>query len=359
MREERVLLVVVRCFLAIALIAALLWLAWTVRTVLVLFLAAAVLATGISPIVDAIAGNRPERKVFRLPRAIGVLALYAGLLLGVALIMIGIVPPLVRESEDFVRGVPGYVEAAREGTRTLAASYPMLAGLEDWLAGQAEGGVGSLGDLTAQTSRVLQFALDVVNGVVAFFLLLVLTFYLVIDGATLRQGVLALLPPARRPLAMVVGERVRQKIAGWLIGQLLLSTIIGLTTFAGLIALRVPYALLLAVIAAFGELVPMLGPVLAGVPAVIVAAFVSPVLGLATLALYVVIQQLENHLIVPQVMRRAVDLPPVIVILALLMGSEVLGVVGAILALPLAAAASVVVSELVALRHDGGYSEEE
>ena len=350
MTERDVLRLVVRSALLIALIGLIGWFAWTVRGVLVLFLVSIILATGLSPIVDAISGHGPRRRFLRLPRGLAVLLLYLGLFVGIGLVVLWIIPPLVEQAEDFAEQIPAYTHSAREGLRALEETYPLVQGLDARLIAQ----VGeSLGDITitpSQASSVFRFALGVVSGVLSFLLLLVLTFYLIVDGAQLRRGLLALLPRESRPLAEAVADRVRLKIGAWLIGQMLLSAIIGAATFVGLALLGVPYALLLAVIAAIGELIPMLGPILAAVPAVVVASFVSPLLGLLTLGLYVLVQQVENHVIVPQVMRRAVDLPPVVVIVALLMGSEVLGVVGAILALPVAAAISVVVGELIALR---------
>ena len=111
-----------------------------------------------------------------------------------------------------------------------------------------------------------------------------------------------------------------------------------------------PYALLLAVVAAVGELIPVVGPIIAAIPGVTVALFVSPVRALMAVALYILIQQLENNLVVPMVMRRAINLPPVVIMASLLMGSEVLGVIGAILSLPVAAAISVLVDSLIDLR---------
>ena len=105
------------------------------------------------------------------------------------------------------------------------------------------------------------------------------------------------------------------------------------------------YATLLAVLAAIGEVIPLIGPIFSAVPAVIIASFQSPLLGLLTLGLYILVQQFENHLLVPKVMERAVALHPLAVIIALLAGSELLGVTGAVLSVPVAAAASVVIDE--------------
>lgn len=320
------------------------WFAWVVREVLVLLVVAGVLAAGLSPIVDAISGEAPPRHRFRLPRALAVLLLYLGLVVFVGLFIAGVVPPIVHQAEEFVRAVPGYADQVQPVLIQLQSDYPALAGLDARLLDQLQ---QSIGALTSQAGRLLQFALGVVGGLLDLLLLMVLTFYLSVDGARIRKLLIQFLPPERRPHAALVFQRMGAKAGGWLLGQLVLSLIIGVMTFVGLTLIGVPYAVLLAVVAAIGEVIPMLGPVIAAVPGVIVAAFVSPLHGVLALGLYVLVQQLENNLVVPQVMRRTVDLPPVVVIVALLLGAEAMGVVGAILAVPLAAMLSVLVAEAI------------
>jgi predicted PurR-regulated permease PerM len=164
----------------------------------------------------------------------------------------------------------------------------------------------------------------------------------------------AFLPESRQVQACRVAEHIGQRLGGWVRGQLLLSAIIGTMTLVGLTIIGVPYAVLLSLVAAIGEAVPMIGPIVSAVPAIIIAFFVSPVQGFLTLGLYIVIQQLENNLVVPKVMGRAVSLHPVAVMLALLAGSELMGVTGAILAVPVTAALSVIVDEVRSQRIEHG-----
>ena len=354
MTQQQAWQLIARTVVLVLAVVSVAWFAWAVRGVLVLLLVAIILATGLSPVLDAIAGEHPARKTLRVPRALAILLLYLALVCGLALFVVVVIPPLADQIEALAQRVPTYLGQGREAFNALAQAYPLLQDLDERVVVGAEESIGNIGAVFAQASTVLRLALGVANAVLSFLLVLVLTFYLVVDAGTLKRGVLRLLPPGNRALANVVIERARVRIGAWLVGQMALSLIIGAATFIGLLVLGVPFALLLAVIAAIGELIPMLGPVVAAVPAVIIASFKSPLHGLLTVGLYILIQQLENHIVVPQVMRRAVDLPPVVVIVALLMGSELLGVVGAILALPVAAALSVVVSELVAVRDGRG-----
>ena len=130
-------------------------------------------------------------------------------------------------------------------------------------------------------------------------------------------------------------------------GQLILSLLIGTTTFIGLTLLGVEYALPLAIIAGLLEVVPVIGPIISGIPAVLVALTVSPLLAVLVGGLYLAIQQVESHVIVPQVMKRAVGLNPLLVILAVSVGTRLLGISGALLAVPIAVVIQVVAKEIL------------
>ncbi|MBM3256695.1 MAG: AI-2E family transporter, partial [Candidatus Moranbacteria bacterium] len=138
-----------------------------------------------------------------------------------------------------------------------------------------------------------------------------------------------------------------KKMGHWLLGQMLLNIIVGALVYVGLTLLGVPYALLLALLAAAFEVVPYIGPILSSVAGILVALSVSPLLGLFVLIMYIVIQQAENHLIVPLVMKQAVGLNPVAVIIAMLIGAQLAGALGLILAIPTTAALSVFISDFV------------
>lgn len=344
MTEDAAWRVATRTVLFVLGLLLLAWLMVALQSVLVQVLLAVILSAGMSPLVDALTtGERVSRWRWRPPRALVVLVLYV--LLVVAAILLGmlVVPPVLKELEDLVRRVPGYVTAAQGWLRTLAASYPFLAGLDtadglqqqlQWLAGQ----------LTALLSRALvlvQLAIGILSGALNGILTLILALYMTSDSRRIVHYVTAFLPLERQEQARDVVARIGLRLGGWARGQLLLSAIIGLMTLIGLSAIGVPYAVLLALIAAVGEAIPMVGPIISAVPAIAIATVYSPTMGLLTLGLYVLIQQLENHLIVPKVMSRAVELHPLAVILALLVFGSLFGFVGVLLALPLAAVLAV------------------
>jgi len=135
-------------------------------------------------------------------------------------------------------------------------------------------------------------------------------------------------------------------LGAWVRGEIILMIIVGMLSFVGLTLLQVPYALSLAVWAGLLEIVPIIGPILSAVPAVLVALLVSPVLAVAVVALYFIVQQLENHLIVPNVMRRAVGVNPLITILTLMVGAKLAGISGAVLSVPLVVLLKIILKDI-------------
>ena len=348
--ERQIIRVVVRSFLAIALLMLIGWFAWTVRSVLVLILLAVVLATGLGPVVDVLTGANPPRTRFRMARSVATLLIYLVLILALTLLVVGFVPAVANQAESLVVDLPIYYSQLLDTARYLGQTYPFLANLDQQLSASLNEIAGNASAIFGRAGSVLRLIGTLLSGLLSIIFLLVLTYYLIQEGDRVRGWLIWLLPEDSRALASSVAVRAQARIGSWLVGQFALSLIIGSMSFVGLSIIGVPYALLLAAIAAIGEVIPIIGPIIAAVPAIIIALFVSPLTGLLTLGLAILVQQLENNLIVPQVMRRAVDLSPVVVLAAIMIGSEALGVVGAILALPVAATISIVVDELLALR---------
>ncbi|MBU1629632.1 AI-2E family transporter, partial [Patescibacteria group bacterium] len=171
-------------------------------------------------------------------------------------------------------------------------------------------------------------------------------FYMVVQDKEAVRMFYNLVPEKYQDLSARLLAQVETKIGRWLIGQLALSLIIGVAYYIGLLVLDVQGALALSIFAGFTEFIPYLGPILGGIPIVIVALSDSVVKALFALGLVIIIQQLENHVIVPRLMQKAVGLNPLISIVALLVGAQLFGIFGALLAIPIATALSVVLSEL-------------
>jgi predicted PurR-regulated permease PerM len=321
------------------------WLAVQLRGVLIQVLLAVILAAGMTPLVDGLTAGEARR--WRPPRALIVLVLYLLLIAVVVLVGLAVLPPLIGEIEDLGRRLPLVVQNLQDWIEALPTRYPFLPAIDlsESLAVQLRLAANQLNGVLSQALVVVRLAISLFSGALDGILTLILALYLTVDSRRIVDYLLTFLPDNRQAQAGRVVRHMGWRLGGWVRGQVLLSAIIGAMTLIGLSLLGVRYAVLLAIIAAIGEAVPLIGPVVSAVPAVIIAFLASPLQGFLTLGLYILIQQLENNLIVPKVMERAVSLHPLVVMLALLAGGELLGVAGAVLSVPVTAALSVIVDE--------------
>lgn len=299
---------------------------WFLRDVVAMLFVALLLAALIDPFADFLA----ERNI---PRGLAVLVIYACLLLIVTLVFFLIIPPLTIQITQLVQsfGFQGQLSDLVETLRRITVG---------------------LGD-TLDTSRIFsvvqgfsQTLTGFVGTVSATVIVLVLTFYMVVEEEAAMRLFRSLAPQEYQPYLSQLFNRMREKIGAWLRGQIILGVIIGVLTFIGLSIIDMRYALVLALIAGMLEIIPYIGPIFAGVPAVVLAFLESPTKGIAVLVLYIIIQQVENHVLVPRVMQKVAGLNPVVSIAALLVGFKLGGIVGAIFAIPVATMATVILEDL-------------
>ncbi len=306
-------------------------------SVLVLLFLGILLAESIRPIANKL-------QTWRIPRGVAVMIVYLLLALvftGLGLIL---VPPLVvqvQEVDDITLritewaqdNVPrlyqisvdrGFDDQVRELGATLTASITQL-----------------FGALAAVPFQVLGFLF----GLVSVF---VIGFFWMSATERLDRSVIAQLPPKRATAVRSLAAELSLRAGGWVRGQVILMVFIGTITFIGLFVLGVPYPLALATWASLMEIVPIIGPFLGAIPAVLVAlALKSPWVALATAVLYFIVQQLENNILVPKVMERAVGLHPILVMIGVLAGGVLYGILGIVIAVPLMAAMQVLVMRLL------------
>lgn len=316
-----------------------LWAAWEVRHVLLLVYVSSLLAIGFSPAVRMI-----ERQKLipigprRLPRWLAILTLYLLFIGIVVAIAMTVLPPLIRQAQDLAAALPGMIDKAQDfliERRWIDHRITLREAVK-----QAP-------DATSYVDTVFSAVGSVLGGLFGFFTMLILTFYILIDSQNLLGGFLQLFPPERRGRVASVCREITVKVSAWLLGQLLLASVIGSTAAIGLWLIGIPFFWVLALIAGVGEMIPMIGPILAALPAMAVAFTVSPISALWVALYYVAQQQLENHILVPKIMERQVGVSAVGVIIALLIGGSLLGIMGAILAVPTAAILQVVLQELL------------
>lgn len=329
-----------RAFVASAIALALtvaVYAAYTLRVLLAVVFVALVLAAAIRPL--ALGAQRTLRVGF------GVAVLLVYLILGMLVVAgaVVIVPLFLSDLVAFLAVVPSYLgqagQSISELERLLSSNMPPQ---QPGSQIPALTGVG-LPALAGLVALPLGLITTLAWAVTA----LALAFYWLLERDAVLWRVGASTSAAHRRQVYQVWIAVERKLGAYVLGQLIVGATIGALTLAGLLALGVRYALLLALFAAFTELIPMIGPFLAAVPAVLIAFFQAPWLGLAVIALYFVIQQIEGNLIYPKVQERVSRVPAFWLLLSLLVGAELMGVLGALIAVPVAVTVSAVVDELL------------
>lgn len=323
---------------ALILAVLLLWIAYLARYAILLVYISALLATGFSPIARTI--HRHSRIPLldrQLPRSVAILIVYLAGVAIIAGVSFIVFPPLVDQVQQLVRNLPGMAKQAQ----TFLISH----GIESHRLSVEE----LLKEMPAGTEvfgTIVGKFWSVIGGVVGVVIIIVLSFYLLNESESLFNVIVPLFPRHDRDKVRSVASGITAKVGAWMGGQLILSGVIGATTALGLGLLGLPYFYVLAVIAALGEFIPYAGPVIAAVPGIAIGLTESWQKALLVALFYLAQQQLENNILVPKLMRHQVGLNAAGVIIAILVGTELLGILGAILAVPTAAILLVLFQEL-------------
>ncbi len=266
----------------------------------------------------------------RVPRAIAVLIMYILFLFIISLALYSIIPQLTSELRSFIDAVPQSIDRLGDA---FEARFPELPAstvfdrLKEFLKSEDLTSAGLLTDFFRGVPAFF-------GGIFMVFITFVLSFYLAIQENGISKFLRVISPEQYDDYVVGLWSRTQRKIERWLQGQLLLAVIVGLIVYVGLLLMGVQFALMLALVSAVFEIIPFFGPVLAAIPAIVIASVQSPVSGLLVVVLYVLVQQLENHVLYPIVMRKMTGVAPMVVILALLVGGRVAGLTGLILAIP-------------------------
>lgn len=300
-------------------------------------LVAAALVYLLNPLVSQL-----ERR--GVPRLAGTGVLYLALLLALGLAASRLLPVLIDEIVRAVEGFPAWVRTVEGRLDALAARWGRHVDL-DAVGERAQQYVSD----PANRQAILNYATGlrtVTSSLVHLFVVgvsgLIVAFYLLVDLPRLRRGALAMLPPTRRAELQDLGSLLGRAVGNFFRGQLLVALFVGVASAVGLALIKLPFWLLVGVIAGLFNLIPLVGPWIAGALAVVIALVnADPFKALQAAVVLLVVQQIDNHLISPNVMSRAVHLHPVVVILAVLLGAAAYGLLGMLVAVPLAAAVKI------------------
>jgi len=299
---------------------------YLLKDILVVLLFAIIIASAIGPFASWL-----ERK--GIGRLWGVLLLYLIVFGLVAFVLSLIVPFVSQELSQLTAVLPDIVEKVSSSLDTVQQGSPKYF---DFI-GEIQNLLDSFSNYLQQFAQsTVGLIVSIFGGIFSFIAIIVISFYLSVMKRGIENFLSSVVPEKYELYAIDLWKRSELKVGRWLQGQLLLALIVGLLVYVGLALLKIKFALVFGILAMVLEIVPIAGPVLAAIPPIFLAFLQTPTLGFWVLIFYVVVQQVENHILVPLVLGKSTGLNPVVVILALLIGGKLAGLAGAILGVPVA-----------------------
>jgi predicted PurR-regulated permease PerM len=308
------------------------------RSVLIIIGLAFFIAAGLDPIVGWLVRHRMPRWAAVLTVVVAGLAISGGFLAAA-------IPPLANEATALAHQIPHYMHDLQNRNSQLG-KLNLKYHLQDRLTKLVTNGGGSL------VGGVLGAGALVVSTASAILAIMVLSIYFLAGLPQIKMFAYRLVPHSRRPRVILIGDEILAKVGGFVLGNFITSVIAGLGTYIWLLAWGVPYPLLLGMFVAFLDLIPVIGSTIGGAVVSLVALTVSLPVALATLAFYTGYRLAEDYLIVPRIMGRTVELPAIVSLVAVLIGGVLLGIVGALVAIPVAAAIRLLLQEIAFRRLD-------
>lgn len=310
-----------------------------IRDILLMVFVSLILASAIKPWVDWFGKNK-------VPRSLGIIIIY---LIGFWVVFMSfflLIGPIGSEIKNLSDDFPMYWQKISIGwnnLETFSQSHGLKQSIEDTIS-SVQAWIASL------ATNLLGGIISFIGGIFSLLVILVMTFYLAVYDGSMKNVARSILPKRHHEYFNSLVDRMQEKVGLWLRGQLLLCFVIFVMALAGLLLLGVKYAWVLALLAGLTELIPYIGPFIAAIPAIFIAFTQSPWLALAVVILFIVIHQSENYFITPQIMRKAVGLNPVVTIIVMMIGFQISGLLGIVLAIPVATALGVALSDYVERR---------
>ena len=318
---------IVRTLVILALAYAL----WTLRDLALLIITAIVIASAIDPGVDFF-------RRMKIPRVIAVLGMYLAVFGALFAAVYYLLPPFLADLQGVISQIPQYLSTLDGPLSNFSTILPAVEQgheletvLNSILAFQSNFGGAPEG--------TFQLVTAIFGGITSFLIVIVLSFYFAMRDTGVEDFLRIVTPTKREEYVVGLWLRARVKIGLWMQGQVISSLLVGATAYVGLVLLGVPYAFFLALLTAAFEIIPIFGSILAALPAVMVGfSFGGTSFALLVVLIYIVVNQIEAHIIQPLVVNKVVGIPPLLVIISILVGAQLAGFVGVILAIPVAAA---------------------
>lgn len=309
------------------------YLLWILRDLVILVLTAIIIASAIEPWIVFFIRHR-------FPRFVSALLVYVLVFGSLFIILYFFFPPIVTDATGFLSAMPKYLD-----TLNLGGQLPTIATPTNLFGGSGSGSQSFLQTLislqsifSATSGGVIQILVTFFGGIVSLLLIIVLSFYFALQDTGVDDFLRLVMPVKYEEYSVDLWKRSQKKIGLWMQGQILLSVIVAILVYLGLLIIGIPYALLLAVFTAIAEVIPVFGSLIAGSVAVIVGYSNGGIaIALIVAGLYVVVNQFESNLIYPLIVKKIVGIPPLLVIIALVAGYTIAGYLGVVLSVPVAA----------------------
>lgn len=299
-----------------------LWFIYEIRQIIILAFISLILMAAFNPVVDGF-------EKIKVPRPLGIFITYVMVLLVLAGAVLGVVPLVVAQTMAFSQRVPDILRVFQNigiGRETISSQ---------------------LGQLWSVPLNLLGVLVDIFSNILNFVVVAAVTFYLLMERKNLDDYLSVLFGPEGDKRAKRVVDQLEGNLGRWVRGEVVLMTSVGLMNFLGFKVLGIDFALPLGILAGILEIIPNVGPIIAGIVAVVSGLSISPIIGLGALAWAFIVQQIEAHVLVPKVMQSATGVHPIVSILSLLVGLKLAGTAGAILAIPTVIVVSVVVNNFL------------
>lgn len=306
---------------------------WLLRDLALLVLTAIIIASAIEPGVAFFIR-------YRIPRFISALLVYVLVFGLIFSILYFFFPPIIADAADFLSAMPKYLDTINITTpfSNITEATSFINGSQETTQSFVKTLLSLQSVFAASTGGVLQLLVTFFGGIFSLVLVIVLSFYFALQDTGVDDFLRLVMPVKYENYSVDLWKRAQKKIGLWMQGQILLSVIVGILVYLGLLIIGIPYALLLAVFTAIAEIIPVFGSVISGTVAVIVAYSSGGVsLALIVSGLYVVVNQFESNLIYPLIVKKIVGIPPLLVIVALIAGYTLAGFLGVVLSVPVAA----------------------
>jgi len=289
-----------------------LWFLYQIRYLLLILFVGIILMSALNPVVEKL-----ER--FKIPRMLAIILVYLSIFICLGLILGGVIPSLVSQTRVIISRFPSYYKSLEN----LGINSEIIDSQVNYL----------LNRLSSISLDLIRITVSLLGNFLVIFTLLFVSFYLLLERRNLDDYLKKLFGQDAKKIRKVI-NRAEERLGEWVRAQTILMLIVGIMCYFGLVLLGIEFALPLALLAGVLEIIPNIGPTLSAIPAILAGLAVSPLMGLAVAALYFLVQQLENNIIVPQVMKRGAGVNPLLTVLGLIAGFKLGGTLGAVLAVP-------------------------